>query len=231
MQKKEYSSVLNNQLREIHKSEASFWNAYVKASNNAPCLVIYRYLFDYLGVIFEWLNIWFFFHAYVCIEILEIIKSNLSDLCSSFVLQRWKMTWNYPRKHSLIFPLLLSLWNCSTNLQPDHPMISLLEMFYLQRRVKFRGTSLAGNFVHSIGDATADMLLVETKKGFSPSKTTDHTEHQDGLLWGSYYIGGSPIGRHFLLWPGWDSLLWSDQSRVVGSSICKMKFHPPVPAI
>ena len=43
-------------------------------------------------------------------------------------------------------------------------------------------TSLAGNFVHSIGDATADMLLVETKKGFRPSKTTDHTEHQDGLL-------------------------------------------------
>ena len=30
----------------------------------------------------------FFSHTYVCIQILEIIKFNLSALCSSFVLQR-----------------------------------------------------------------------------------------------------------------------------------------------
>ena len=53
MQKKDYKSVLNNQLRELHKSETSFRNAHVKASNNAPCLVIYMCLFEYLGLIFE----------------------------------------------------------------------------------------------------------------------------------------------------------------------------------
>ena len=73
-------------------------------------------------------------------------------------------------------------------------------------------TSLAGNFVHSIGgdvpikhdnsDIAAHILLVETKKGLRPSKTTDHTVQQGGLPQGSYVIGGSPIGWNFLMWPG-----------------------------
>ena len=120
-------------------------------------------------------------------------------------------------------------------------MISLLEMFYLQRRVKFRGTSLAGNFVHSIGgdvpikhdnsDIAAHILLVETKKGLRPSKTTDHTVQQGGLPQGSYVIGGSPIGWNFLVWPGCKAVYYGLTKAVVGPSICKMKFHPPVPAI
>ncbi|KAF8702426.1 hypothetical protein HU200_032802 [Digitaria exilis] len=73
-------------------------------------------------------------------------------------------------------------------------------------------TSLTGNFVHSTGvdiplkpansDTAAHRLLVETKKGARPSKTTDHTKQQGGLPQGSYVIGGSPIGWNFLMWPG-----------------------------
>ncbi|PAN39527.1 hypothetical protein PAHAL_7G249600 [Panicum hallii] len=73
-------------------------------------------------------------------------------------------------------------------------------------------TSLAGNFVHSIrgdlpikpdnSDTAGHMLVVETKKGLKPSKTTDHTKQQGGLPRGSYVIGGSPIGWNFLMWPG-----------------------------
>ncbi|CAN6235894.1 unnamed protein product [Urochloa humidicola] len=75
-------------------------------------------------------------------------------------------------------------------------------------------TSLAGNFVHSIGgdvhvplkpdnsDTSAHRLHAETKKGAKPSKAIDHTKQQGGLPQGSYVIGGSPIGWNFLMWPG-----------------------------
>lgn len=51
-------------------------------------------------------------------------------------------------------------------------------------------------------NTAAHRLLVETKKGAGPSKTTDHTKQQGRLPQGSYVIGGSPIGWNFLLWPG-----------------------------
>ncbi|KAF8751991.1 hypothetical protein HU200_011977 [Digitaria exilis] len=111
------------------------------------------------------------------------------------------MSWNCRRKHDLICPLLLSLSSRSTNLKlellrdipagkvPSTEESSSSDKSDWKFRAQYRYTA-------------AHRLLVETKKGARPSKTTDHTKQQGGLPQGSYVIGGSPIGWNFLMWPG-----------------------------